>query len=284
MANDELQKRIEAYFVALEAPLAELPTAHREEFMAETRAHLSAMVEAKRADGLGEEAAWNAAMDEFGEPKEVGRALWKQWARSGQLESEGEPVSKRELARKFVWPVVFGLLAYGSMTLLLSSDSWWRTPFFALWSIFCFVFGTHRARRAGMQWTPANLAAAVFVALQLALVIAQLKWGESSFGTMLASWGNPLMLGCWTFWWWLRQTDMPKRPWKTTALYAQNPVAVEQEYRISPLIGWTVGSAMGFISVLLLGLQFFSPTQTSLLGVAHLVFSIVGGIWIYRRR
>lgn len=60
-------------------------------------------------------------------------------------------------------------------------------------------------------------------------------------GTMLAVWGNPLMLGCWTFWWWLRHSEGCKRPWKTTALYAQNPVTAEQEYRISPLIGWTAG-------------------------------------------
>ena len=101
MEDNQLHERVEAYLAALEAPLAELPAARREEFVDETRAHLGAMVEAKRADGLGEEAAWNAAMEEFGEPTEVGRALWKQWATSGQLESEGELIPTRELAKKF---------------------------------------------------------------------------------------------------------------------------------------------------------------------------------------
>ena len=135
-----------------------------------------------------------------------------------------------------------------------------------------------------MRWTPLSILTAVLGAVQLALAIVQLKWGESSFGIVLASWGNPLILICWTFWWWLRQTDVPKRPWKMMALYAQNPIAAEQEYRISPLIGWTVSSAIGFISVLLLGLQFFNPTQTSLLGGADLLFSVVGGFWIYRHK
>ncbi len=277
--ENELSARIEAYFTALEAPLQELPAVRRDEFLAEARAHLNAMVEAKRADGLDEEAAWQSAMSEFGEPREVGRALWKGWANSGQLESEGEPLSARDVVRKFGWRLAVGLSFYCAL-MLISPEPWWRTPFSVVFGTLCFGFGIYRSRRQGMQWTPSNIAATVFGVVQLLLILAQLQWAQ----VRLSTWGTFGMLGCWVFWWWLYKRDLTKRPWQAAPNYKQNSIAAEQEYRISPLFGWIAGSAMGCAGMLIIGAQFFSLTQRLLICVFDLVFSLVGGFWLYRRK
>lgn len=284
MENNQLSSRVEAYFATLEAPLSELPARCREEFMAEARAHLHAMVEARRADGLDEAAAWNAALSEFGEPGEVGRALWKSWATSGQLESEGEPLSKRQLAKKFVKPLIAVSIYYLLTTLLLSSDRVPKVPFFLLLGVLAFGIGIFRARRAGMQWTPSSITGAVLMVVQLLLSLAQLQWEETRYGTLFMSWGTPLLLFCYTFWWWLYKRDLRKRPWKSSALYSKNSVAAEQSYRISPLIGWTMGSVMGCMGTFAVFLQILGWMPTLLLCAANIVTSVVGGFWLYRRK
>lgn len=284
MENNKLSSRVEAYFAALEAPLAELPAARREEFMVEARAHLHAMVEARRADGLNEEAAWEDALREFGEPGEVGRALWKGWTTSGQLETEGAPLSKRELVERYGWRLVAGLCVYGLLTLLQRLDPPWATPFLIGFCVFCFGFGTLRSLRGGTQWTPSNIASFVFCTAQLVLAVAQLGWGESRGLTTLFVWGNFLMLPCWLVWWWLYKRDLPKRPWKATAFYKQNAVAAEQSFRIGPLLGWTMGSLMGCVGALMTNTQFFNLTQRLCLCAVQILISVVGGLWFYRRK
>lgn len=281
--GNESKSRVEAYFAALEAPLAELPAPRRDEFLSEARAHLAAMVEARRADGLGEEAAWDEAMTEFGEAGEVGRALWRGWASSGQLESEGAPLSKREVARKFVWPLIVVLVFYPLMMLLLSSDRVSKAPFFLAIGLFLTGVGVFRSRRAGMQWTPSSITGVVLGIAQMLFIAAQLQWGASRYGTILLSCGMPLLLACWVFQWWLSKREQTKRPWKFGALYAKNPVAAEQSYRISPLIGWTMGSVMGCIGTIWM-IPFFGPAVTLWFFVVQIVISVAGGVWLYRRK
>ncbi|BCM90068.1 hypothetical protein IAD21_01919 [Abditibacteriota bacterium] len=87
--NEALRIQIADFWAQLEAQLAELPGQRREEFLLEARTHVEGMVAARRMEGLDEESAWQQSIEAFGNPREVGHALWKQWASSGHLESEG---------------------------------------------------------------------------------------------------------------------------------------------------------------------------------------------------
>ena len=146
MENNELYGRVEAYFAALAAPLEELPATRRKEFVAEARSHVSAIVEARRADGLSEEAAWNAAMNEFGEPSEVGRAVAKRLESSRQLKGEGKP-SVLRYARKFAPPIAGGIVANVFFLLLFLLDTSWSMPLVATIGVLSFGVGAYGSWR-----------------------------------------------------------------------------------------------------------------------------------------
>lgn len=278
--QNELTARIEAYFAALEAPLVELPAARREEFLAEARTHLSAMVEARRADGMGEEAAWDEALREFGEPTVVGRALWRGWASSGQLESEGAPLSKRELVRRYGWRLVAALGVCGFVALLRSLDPPWGRPLFIAFGVLGFVFGTLRSLRLGVRWTPSNIASFVLCTFALLLSSAQLVWGASFGATFPFTWANSFLLALSLWWLYLYKRDLLKRPWKSSVRFKQSPVAAEQEYRLSPAVSFVMGMLFVFAVPILTGLQTFGLIPTILAWMGFLGGAFVLGWWL----
>jgi hypothetical protein len=280
MQNNELSRQIEAYFALLEAPLQELPVARRDEFVAEARAHLHAMVEARRADGLDEAAAWNAALNDFGEPGVVGRALWKAWASSAQLESEGVPLTKRELIKRYRWHLVAGFCVCGLLALLRSLDPPWGRPFVIGFGVLCFVFGTYRSLRVGMRWTPSNIASFVLCIFALLLSSVQLVWGASFGATFLFTWANSFLLALGLLWLYLYKRDLLKRPWKSSVRFKQSPVAAEQEYRLAPAVGLVMGLLFVSAVPILTGLQTFGLIPAILGWVGFLGGAFVLGRWL----
>ncbi len=291
MENNELSSRIEAYFAALEAPLAELPATRREEFIAETRAHLGAMVEAKRADGLGEEAAWNAAMNEFGEPGEVGRALWKAWATSGQLESEGAPLSTREVVKKYLPRMA---LVMGAMSLFrfLPEAAWHSSTFLAvcaLWIVGCLSWGSLRFWRSGGRWTAFTSANLVFFLVSAFYALGQLQWGETwratASGRLVGQWFPFLPILFCPLYFYLYKRDLKSRPWRFGAFagrFKQSPVAAEQEYRLSPALGLLMGGLFGCVGALVIGLASSGFVPTFLLVAGFLGGTFALGRWLQK--
>ena len=283
------QERIATYFAAIEAQLEALPAARRAEFIDEARAHLHAMVEAKRADGLSEAGAWNAAMTEFGEPTQVGRALHEQWADSAQLESEGVPLSRAEVARKFALPVAAALGGFIAFMLLITPAMWHSAraaPMYTLALASLIGVGIWRGRKQGGQWTPSNVMIAAVTAVILIHVIAGLDWGTGRYPLGIARVIQPMLMPlilveC-VLWVWLRRRERADRPWQWSARFKQNPVAAEQEYRLYPLIGLAMGTALGCVGMIGMGLQFFG-LPLALLSCGGLIgVAVVFGWWLWK--
>ena len=274
-----MQAEITIYCAELEAILAELPAPRRAEFVAEAHAHLQAMVAARRADGLGETAAWNAVLSEFGAAPEVGRALREQWASSGQLECEGAPLSKRQLIGKMAPPL---LVALGFYLLLLSvpHESWesaWAGPLYALLTLGVGGFGLWRARRLGMKWTPATIANCAFCVLMMLNAIVLVGWGDALNSSQ---WSDkyPWAMLCVVALFALisralRGRERGARPWRVAANTASNPVAAEQEFRLYPRLSFALGAAMMGCGLVVIGVQQTFGFPLALLTCA----SILGG-------
>ena len=67
--------QVTAYFDKVNANLWRLPAEQRDEELRELRQHLELLIEAQHARGLGESAAVDAALRQFGQAEQVGRQL-----------------------------------------------------------------------------------------------------------------------------------------------------------------------------------------------------------------
>ncbi len=280
----ENKPTIEAYFARLEAQLSDLPEARKREFVDEARAHLHAMVEAKRADGLSEAVAWQSALAEFGDATQVGRALRKQWADSAQLESEGVPLSLRRKLWIFTLPVVACIVVYAMATLIISpqNNQGWQMPVIAVVIFGCLAFGTASDVRKRGGWKPSTIVGCVG-----AFIITSNALFTLSIG---GNWG-----GGWRFWGtfafvmaytslhsWLYKRERADRPWQFSTLYKTSPIAAEQTYRLGPLVGLAMGTVMGCIGIISLGPQFFG-LPLALLSCAGLIGgAVVLGRWLQK--
>ncbi len=291
MENNQLSSRVEAYFAALEMPLAELPASRREEFMAEARAHLHAMVEARRADGLDEAAAWDAALSEFGEPGEVGRALWKAWASSGQLESEGAPLSKAKFARK----IALQMLAGAAIALFAEiqhkifpafSHISGNALFMALGLLCFFGFRAYQMKQRNELQLPHRVFGFVVGALLLFwMMLRNPPVNLIPNSPFLDVWEVPIMIGALICWLWLYKRDMARRPWRFGGFagrYGQSPVAAEQEYRLYPVVGLAMGVIMGCVGLVVGGAEFFG-LPLALFGCAGVIgVATAFGLWLHK--
>lgn len=289
MENSPLANRIEAYFAALEAPLTELPAARREEFLREARAHVQSMVEARRADGMDEVAAWEEALRDFGDPQEVGRALWREWASSGQLESEGAPLSKRDLVgwylMRLMWTIPFLLFIISAPNRALS---WYYVmPFLVMSAIGSSGWGLWRYRRDGGQWTTSVVLSYSFIALMLLNCLAHVAFRGISSAVPLEHWLDqtlPLLgIGFGVLRLYYYKRDISQRPWRFgpyAARYKQSPVAAEQEYRLDPLLFFMMGIAFACVSILAMGIQFFGVTLALLICSALIIGSLGLAFWL----
>ena len=278
-----MENNLETYLAAIEAQLRDMPAARRAEFMDEVRAHLHAMVEAKRADGADAATAWLQAMREFGEPDKVGRDLRRQWADSAQLESEGVPLSLRRKLWIFVLPVIACVIVYALATLIISpkNNEGWQMPVLAAFAFGCLAFGTASDVRKRGGWKPSTIVGCVgfFIILSNALftlsrsgdVSEWQAWGNFAFIMIYASLGD-----------WLRKRERADRPWRFSALYKTNPIGAEQTYRLGPLVGLAMGTIMGCIGTIAVGLQFFGLPIALLLCAVSISIAVVYGRWLLK--
>lgn len=275
---------LDSYLAAIEAELGDIPAARKREFMDEARAHLWAMVEAKRADGLSEEAAWQSAMAEFGESREVGRALRQQWADSAQLESEGAPLSTRRKLWIFALPVVGCVLAYALFTLMLAPESsaGWQMPVLAIITFGCITFGISSDVRKRGGWKPSTIVGCFSAVIITSNALFNLSGGRE-WGGEWRSWGTfAFVMTYASLYFWLYKRERANRPWQWNARFKQSPVAAEQEYRLAPLVGLAMGTVLSCIGLVSIGLQFFG-LPFALLSCAGLVGgALVLGRWLTR--
>jgi len=298
MENNPLVTRVEAYFSALEAPLNELPAARRGEFLREARAHVQSMVEARRADGMDELAAWDSALANFGDPQEVGRALWREWASSGQLESEGAPLSKWDLVRRYLlrdgWSYGIAFLIPAAIVV---GANW---PYFGVILIFFGVILTLslfgfltwalvRYQRSGGKWTPSVVLSYGFTVL-IILNGATFFIGAQSFRATpishLSQQANSLLVfGLFVYQFFSYKLDLPKRPWRLSSFAARHkgsPVAAEQEYRFTYRLNFGIGIVSSGVLALSASFQLFGLAPTLFLGAAIIVVGL--GLEIWRRK
>ncbi len=254
-----MENNLESYLDVLEAQLSDLPDARRAGFVNEARAHLWAMVEAKRADGLGEAQACADAMAEFGEAAQVGRDLREQWANSRQLESEGAPLSLRRKLRMFALPVVGCILAFTLFTWIQAPQNGpdWKWLVIAIFVFGCLAFGISSEVRARGGWKPSTIVACVSAFVISSNSLLHLSGHKIGSGAW-RDWAMPIFVLAYTsLYFWLRKREKSRRPWQFSARYKTSPVAAEQEYRLAPLVGLAMGTTMGCIGIVSVGLQFF---------------------------
>ena len=273
-----MENNLESYISAVEAQLNDLPAARRAEFIGEVRAHLHAMFEAKRADGLDAATAWLHSMREFGEPEKVGSELRAQWANSGQLESEGAPLSLKRKVRMFALPIAACVVAHALFMLAHEHKAGWQWPLIAAIVFGCLAYGTASDVRQRGGWKPSTLVgcAGAFVVVSNALFNLS---GHQSWGGEGRSWAMfAFVLFYVSLFHWLQRRERAHRPWQSSALYKTSPIAAEQSYRIAPLVGLAMGTTLGCIGLIAGGSQFFG-WPLALLGCV----GVIGVALVYGR-
>ncbi len=274
---------VEAYFAAIEAELEDVPVARRTEFADEARAHLHAMVEAKRADGWGEVQARQSAMSEFGDPQKVGRALRRQWADSGQLETAGEPLSLWRKVRMFALPVIGCVAFYALLTWMQASARKvaWHMPVVTALVLGSLAYGVSSTVRHRGGWTPSTIVGCAGAFVVASNVLINLN-GYRSWGGEWREWGiTAFMLLYLSVYGWLYKRERTNRPWQWSALYQTSPVAAEQTYRLGPFVGLALGMTTASIGIVAMGSQFFG-LPLALLACAGFVGLVVLGWKLFK--
>ncbi len=276
-----------AFLDTLDAQLNDLPPARRAEILGETREHLDAMMVARRADGMAENDAWHSARQAFGDAEAIGRELAREWERAPRVETVGTPLSKREKLILFARPVALSILVYGFFMpsmINASFKSYWVNGLLAVITFGCAGYGFKSGRRGGGKWTPAT-------AFNWALCILSLLWANLhlTFGSQLrgTSWETisqnypsvmlPLFLAA-SFW--LKRETNTTLPWRTMPRYAQNPIAAEETFRLSPKIGAVMGLAMGCMGNLWMGWKFFGFGLAGMLCVGEIALAYLYARWL----
>jgi hypothetical protein len=107
--------RLDEYLDECEAPLARLPITERDEWRDEARQHLLALVEAHVELGVSEEEAVEAALRQFGEPRQLGKKLAAALRRTGC--SRAEAHRRGVFAWTLAWNLGFAVLAASRLLL-----------------------------------------------------------------------------------------------------------------------------------------------------------------------
>ncbi len=274
----------EIYFAALEKSLRDVPAVRRAEFMDEVRAHLHAMVEAKRADGLDAEAVWLQTAAEFGEPEKVGRELRRQWADSAQLESEGVPLSLKRKWWIFVLPVVACVVVYAFATLAVSpkNNTGWQIPVLAAIYFGCPFFGIVSDARKSGGLKPSMIVGLFSSYLLGANCLVDISGNYDWGGTWRTRGIFVFIMLCSSLYFWLYKRERADRPWQFSARFKQSPIAAEQTYRLSPIVGLVLGNVLGCIGMISVGLQFFGLPLALLSCAALISGSVVLGKWLLK--
>ncbi len=262
-----MQNDLEAYLSALEAQLTEMPAARRAEFLDEARAHLHAMFEARRADGADAATAWLQVAAEFGEPAQVGRELREQWASSGQLETEGAPLTKWEWVRNF--GIIFVAIAALEVFIVSLPKSAWEQmrnySAYGMVVLAMIAFWSLQLRRAGRRWTFASVLAHGLAFLLLMQPVARVQWPQIE----TSGFEQPMSVGFCLLMAWVLKREIGNRPWQWSARFKSSPVAAEQEFRFTRLFAIAAMTTTGCANIIWMGTQFFAlPIAPLLLACA----------------
>lgn len=268
-----LEIALDEFGAQVEAQLSELPGELRAQYGTELREHLRALVAARQSQGLDERAAWISAQTAFGEASEIGRELARQWKRAPRYETRGTSLSKREKGLKFARIMSLGAIYYLSVmaTMTYLEKHGWETAFLPLLSIFAFGFGFWQWRRKGGIFTPATLFLQIAMAANLIWLNFHIIVTRAVLATPASrrNFDSGLIDRINIFWIpiflvllfvgmvWLKREEKMTKPWRQSARYAQNPVAAEEEYRLSAPLGLALGTTMSCIGSLWMGFQFF---------------------------
>lgn len=277
-------KPLDLFLQALGAQLGDLPTARRAEILDETRGHLEAMIAARRADGMDEIAAWHSARNAFGDAEIVGRELAREWHRDPRIETVGTPLSEAAKRRKIAgfFPVLLIFpLAYPLVTWL--DNRHLAGAFFLMFAPLMLGYSIWRQRRQGLPFTLSAIAGMlisfVFL-LGLALQIqfdAQLR--DTPLQAALDAYFAPIIavVGLITMFF-QREQNKKVYPWRAGRLYATNPVAAEDNYRLSLRLCFIGFTAIQCFSVLWMWPFFGIWTLLGCLGVV--TFNLLVWRWI----
>jgi len=82
MLNPHNSPAVNDWFRRLDAAWRRMPADERTRQRDEVQQHLEGLVAAKVAQGQSVEAAWNAALKQFGEPTQIGRKMYQEWRRN----------------------------------------------------------------------------------------------------------------------------------------------------------------------------------------------------------
>ena len=273
---------LDSYESDLALVLEPMPPEKRAQVLAEVRAHLEAMIEARRADGMSAQSAMENAMGIFGAADEIGRELLDEWARGPRMEVRGTPLSKREKCRQIalmiVWPcVVFPLFQW----LQQQIHGWqWEGMAESAFVILCFTLGMWRSQRSG-RWLerPVYRFTAVVNMVHIMFVVIHFNRSAMPFSAQSALeiwmpiYGVCSLIG---LVWWLRERKT-NPPWRYMTTYQANPVATEERYRLKQNSGLIISGAVITLSALwlnwnLFGLIYGVAISLVLLGLYTLLY------------
>lgn len=292
---EPVEMDLAVFLEKLDAQLSDLPPARRAEILAETRAHLEAMMSARRADGMEQNEAWHSARQAFGEAQSIGRDLAREWRRSPRVETVGTPLSKHEKLRLFAFPATLALFIFVFSMLGLTDERWksyWINGIIALITFGCAGYGFRSWRRAGGQWTPAIAFNWTLCVLQLLWANLYLTFGSQSLGAsgesvspfwLLAMFPLALLPFSILASVWLKRENKRGNtpfPWRQTSRYAQNPIAAEEIYRLAPKVGLVKGAALGCSLWLWMGWKFFGFGIAATLCVAEIAVAVFYARWL----
>lgn len=280
---------LKAYLEQLEAQLGDLPPKRRAEILAETRSHLEAMMLARRADGMDEGDAWRSARNAFGDADPIGRELAREWKRAPRVETVGTPLSRREKIVSFTRPVALSafFLALFSIGNAPQFQGQWRDVIYAFMTLAVVVLGLWRWRKRGGQW---SFPLACFLAggsVAFAGVYLDSILGIQSHGTR---WNTIFQL--WPYLSfvlmaiaipWFPRTIKTAFPWRRMPLYAQNPIAAEELYRLSPKIQLLSMTVTGCLLWLFMGWQFLGFRVAAAFCLGEVALAYLYARWLDRQ-
>ena len=253
---------LDGYESDLAVVLAPLPDEKRAQVLAEVRAHLEAMIEARRADGINAERALENALEGFGSSEQIGRELLDEWARGPRMEVRGTPLSKREKLKLLGRPFVFVLIYYPLVTWILPQyvDETKLDLLFSIVAMLCFAFGGWRwlrERNGKLSAAQKSLFAVCTFQALMSIIYLNRRLMPFDVDRYFANYlwiSLPLLIGSLV---WCQRERKTNPPWRTLKTYQANPIATEERFRLSGLIGLIMGATMGVMSMLWMSWNFY---------------------------
>jgi uncharacterized membrane protein len=275
------ESSLERFLSRLTAVLSDVPAERRQDILSETRSHLMAMLAARRSDGMPEAEAWADVERAFGEPEMVGREIVMEWKRDPRFETEGTPLSTAEKAKKlnrlFITkaPISIGLLALVSLLQGLGSASYLYYllgPLVSAWVIWSY-------RKKGQLITASVILMCVF---QLFVCTfgphnTHLNYFSSEQFCYIAVGLFVAMMVL------VKREKKTTQPWRWLPAYKSNPIAAEDEHRLSSLYGGIYGLAMGCVVASWMHWQFLGLGVGVAICAAFVAIIYLFGRWAQRK-